>query len=412
MKTVKVKGSAIVFLFILSLQSFGQGDGYMYKRELGSPKPGWYQIEFPNDIYGKLNIDFSDIRIIGIESDGDTIEAPYVLDVMADDYVNNRIEFKLINKVHNGSGYYYTFEQADNQYINQIDLEFSRKNFDWLVDLEGSNDQKEWFNIIEHKRILSIQNEHTSYAFTKLHFGDAGYQYFRLRIPATKKPQLIRAILSKNTIVKGEKVDRGLCHYIIVEDKKAHQTIMTIDLKGHLPISLLTLEIKDTIDYYRPVRLSYVRDSVHTEKGWKYVYNTLKTDVISSLEPARFTFPNTIAKKIRLKISNGDNEPLHITGNKIYGDVHRLKVRITNPATYYLVYGKRNSKVPNYDISRFSDHIPANPQKLDLKKEETVKQNDKKSQPQLFENNWWLWVVMVFTILILGWFSFKMIRSK
>ena len=411
LKIVRLKNSLWIFLVFLGLSAFAQDKPFNNYREIGNLKPQWYQITLPNNIYGKVNPDFSDFRILGVEINGDTIEAPYLLKVLADDYVSKKVEFKLINKVNNANGYYYTFEVGGNEPINQMELKFLKANFDWLVDLEGSNNQIEWFKVLSKKRIVSIKNDYTSYTHSTLHFGDLKYRYFRLHIPALKSPQFSTAALYKNEIVKGKKNEAEVIENSIEENEALAQTEITIQLKEPVPISRVILNTKDTIDFYRPIRISYLRDSVQTEQGWKYVWGTLKSGVLSSLEPSEFIFSTTIAQKLRVIISNGDNEPLDLSQVSVSGDVHQLIVRVSTQANYFLVYGNKKAHVPNYDISRFSAQIPSNPKILKLGAEEKVAIQNDDLPSELFENSWWMWSIMVFIILILGWFSFKMIRS-
>ena len=58
-----------------------------------------------------------------------------------------------------------------------MNLKFSEKNYDWMLRLEGSHDQKEWFNIVEDYRILSIKNEQTNYSFGDVTFPNSNVTY-------------------------------------------------------------------------------------------------------------------------------------------------------------------------------------------------------------------------------------------
>ncbi|MFT5337817.1 MAG: hypothetical protein ACI9YL_001829, partial [Luteibaculaceae bacterium] len=52
--------------------SYGQVDDYNYKREIKGVQDQWHKIILPNDIFGKTEPDFSDIRIFGLTERNDT----------------------------------------------------------------------------------------------------------------------------------------------------------------------------------------------------------------------------------------------------------------------------------------------------------------------------------------------------
>ena len=176
---MKAKINLTCILLIIGLYSSGQMDQYSYKRELSGIKDQWHKIVLPDNIYGKISPDFSDIRIIGLSTNNDTIEVPYILKIDEDKITQKEVSFNLINQSASEKGYYFTFEvQVDNS-VNQINLEFKQQNFDWKVTLDGSQNLREWFSIVEDYRILSIKNDLADFQFTKVGFPDSKYRYFR-----------------------------------------------------------------------------------------------------------------------------------------------------------------------------------------------------------------------------------------
>ncbi|KAG1654373.1 Beta-galactosidase [Nymphon striatum] len=203
-------------------------------------------------------------------------------------------------------------EVTTEEAINRIHLDFENKNFDWKVVLEGSQNQNEWFTILDDYRVLSIQNEHTDYRFSNLEFPDAKYRFYRVLVKTQEKPELKSAKIS---------VTRKLI------------TTETSELKLYI-------------------------DSVETEKGWRYSYSEIYYGTLNRIEKNEFTFPTTLAQKFRVSIQNNDNQPLTIAGVSAKGYVHELHARFSKPATYYLAYGKANDRKPQYDIAKAGVKIP------------------------------------------------------
>jgi hypothetical protein len=94
------------------------------------------------------------------------------------------------------------------------------------------------------------------------------------------------------------------------------------------------------------------------------------------------------------------------------GYVHELVARFTEPATYFLSYGNKQAIKPSYDIERFTSKIPNKLVALNVGKEQLVVKNKVFANEPLFKNKNWLWALMVIIIVVIGWFSIKMIRTK
>lgn len=399
-------------LLLLCSCAFGQLDEYNYKRELLGVSETWHKVVLPNELFGKVESDLSDIRIFGITADNDTVEAPYILQLKTEQVSNNDVNFRTVNTSYNSNGYYFTLEVPTEETINQINLNFGRKNFDWRLKLEGSHNQKEWFTLVEDYRILSITNSWTDYQFTKVKFPISNHHYYRIQINSSEKPEFRSANVSKYEVIDGNFRAYTIASTSSEEEKDGQATILEIDLGAPVPISFLKINVLDTFDYYRPFTVKYLSDSFKTEQGWKYRYTALTSGVLNSIEGNEFKIRSTTARKLKITINNHDNEPLDIAGFEVKGYVHELVTRITKPATYFLVYGNSEVRAPSYDINRFQENIPSVLEELMMGEERIIDKDVEPGKKPLFENMAALWIVMGCIILLLGWFSLKMMKKN
>ncbi len=399
-----------VFFISLCINTQAQIKGYSYKRELQGVKDTWHSISIPIDMFNKISPNLSDIRIIGITNKNDTIEAPYIIALSEEKLTKKEIAFNQINESKNEQGYYFTFEVPTQATINQIELELSQQNFDWRVMLEGSQNQQQWFSIIDNYRILSIDNDQTHFQFTKLIVPDSKYRFYRLCIKSNTKPYLSSAKISLDERVDGNLVSYKVKYFKTETIKKV--TTIEIGLQSVVPVCFVDIKIKDGFDYYRPIRIEYLADSVNTEKGLKYSYYSVESGTVNSFEKNEFRFASTFAKQFRITIDNLDNKPLTIDSVSVKGYKYELKARFTESAKYFIVYGNKNAYAPSYDIALFTDKIPATLSALNLGDEQYIGQEEKQKGNPLFQNKIWLWGIMLVIIALLGWFSLKMIKNK
>ncbi len=151
---------------------------------------------------------------------------------------------------------------------------------------------------------------------------------------------------------------------------------------------------------------------METEKGWKYSYANLASGTLTSIEKKGFQFETTLAQKLRVIIENYDNRPLQIESAKAKGYIHELVARFSEPATYYLTYGNDQTKKPYYDIVQAATKIPDNLSRLTLRDVQEIPKKAAQTGSPLFENKLWLWGVMGLVILVLGWFTVRMMGKR
>jgi hypothetical protein len=408
---MKTKSNLILLLLVI-LWNYGQAQlhSYDYKRQLDGVSGQWHKIEIPNAIFGNLKDDLSDLRIYGLV-EKDTLEAPYILDVSSGGNTRKEVHFKLINTSSNQNGYYFTYEIPKSDIINNIYLDFRDENFDWRIWLEGSQNNKEWFTLLENYRIVSIKNNQTNYKFTELSFPDSEYGYYRLLVQGETRPKLNSATISLNQMVEATYRDYPVANFIVKEGE-ANTTHIEIDLKQIVPVSYVGLNVLDKVDYYRSVQIQSVADGVETEKGWKYRYLDLHKGILNSIEDNEFKFASTLARKLHIVVGNNDNEPLEFGDVEVKGLIHQLTARFDQKADYYLAYGKANARIPRYDLLNSAANIPEVLPALSLGQQTIIAKKEGTVVSPLFENKLWLWLVMGAVILVLGGFTFKMMRNK
>jgi predicted transcriptional regulator YdeE len=391
--------------------AFGQMGEYKYKRELKGISEQWHKIVLPESVFGKIANDLTDIRIFGITAKNDTLEMPFLLRLTTELVSSKEIAFKTINSTRNEKGYYFTFEIPTSETINQIDLDFKQDNFDWRIKLEGSQNQNDWFTVIENYRILSIKNKIEDFQFTRLTIPSSKYRYLRLLVGSQEKAELTSASVSRQEISEANYQDYPIKNIDKKENKDTKQTEIDIELNMPVPVSFLSLEVKNSFDYYRPITIKYLTDSVKTEKGWRYNYRTLTSGTLNSIRKDGFKFSSTTVHKLKILIDNKDNQPLNIEGIQVKGYIHELSVQFTERANYFLAYGNENANKPNYDIERFPENIPKTLSALEFGEELKIERDIAPKKAPLFENKIWLWLIMGLIIFVLGGFSIKMMRK-
>ncbi len=406
---MNIKILAIVLLSTYATV-FGQQDRYQYKRAVSDVSTGWQRIDLPNDIYHKIARDFADIRIMGILANSDTIKVPYLLESARQESLKKFVSFKKINTSWRKGRYYMTFKINTDHSINRIEMDLEVNNYDIPIRLEGSNDQKEWFIIADKYRILSIDNAQMNYHFSDIIFPDAKYEYFRIsaadkKLINTKRVGIYQVKNSGNTL----KTYTSSLKEVSAKDKS--QSYYILSLKDYVPVSQVSFVVNNPNDYYRHFTIQFLADSIQTPKGWRYQYRNVSSGVLNSIENNSFSFSEKMTNKIKVIVNNGDNEPLKIENISVRGYAYFLVARFDKPANFFLTYGNPKAGKPQYDLIHFKKKIPKNLPVLHLGNETKLDYPEAQKTTPLFVDEKWLWAIMSIIIVVLAWFSLKMLRK-
>lgn len=411
----------IISILYLNVQLASAQDDFIYKRKLHTTPngQGWNYVTLPDDIYEQADNELADLRIYKFEGENKT-EVPYLLlDYSKDDNKYTYSSFKIINATKDDKGYYFTLENKSNTEINSIKLEFENTNFYWYVDLDGSNDQNKWFRVLDDYKIMSIDNDEANYRYQNLSFDDTKYRYYRIFIEknekTAEKPALKHAYFYDTSNIKEKdryktiKID----NFEVDNDKKTKQTIINFSLKHKIAVHSVIINVKSDKKYNRYADIVTIDTTRVRRRKVESYYHFSSSEISSEKTNELIGYTNYLAKKFSITIENHDDEPLEIESIVVKIIPKSLVFESKGSGEYFLYYGNKELDYPTYDIRAFASEVHKKPKDTIAISEAIVLNEDAiaKKEP-IIQNKLWLWVVMGSLIVILGYFSFKMLPKK
>ena len=396
-------------IVLLAVSGKAQISNFAYKRQFTPAASGWQQIDLPDSLFSKLNRQLTDLRVYGLSPTGDTIEAPYLLVQRKPKPYEGQLSVRMLNKSKRNGQTYRSFMLREPAIIDRIELEIDAENYDWRLQLEGSQNQTEWFTILHNYRVVGFHNPISSYSFSTLLFPPSKYKYYRLAMPSASDANFRQAALIAQVADSGR--FRNYPVNLAQENlKDAKQSLIKLRTRLAVPVSQISLHVLDTIDYVRSVQISYLTDSAFAANKWHYHYAEIYNGPLSSFEPQKFYFSTRIASEWQIRIDNHDDQPLHITAAELSGPVYEMQVRLpTDSAQWALYYGSNHMSAPNYDLQYFAHKIPNHMPPVQLQTEQQL-QAPPAAKPE--PSRWWLWAAMGSIMLLLVVFSLRMLRSE
>lgn len=404
----------LVVAILVSSSCFAQIEGYSFKRPLHKvEKEGYYAIPLLPEVTARSKSNLADIRLYNIKA-SDTTEVPYLLEWMGTTIKEEAIPFELINDTYNEKCCsYVTLKFPKKQNINQIKLTVADANFDKSLKIEGSNDNKQWFTIREHLRIVGFQNANESYSYTTLNFQNTEYSYFRIKFDddGSSRISVTEAYAFENQLIPGNYSELKIEGKKQTENKKEKTSEIIVDFPFTYLINYITIKSNSKTDFYRNINVYGSNGTYKTGKGEMENWYMINTSVFSSLEDNVINCSNSKTKKLKIEIINYDDEPIELSEIKAFSEQCRLIANLPVSDNVYLTYGKENDNSPNYDLVHFKDKIPKELSNVDYGAEQ-VKIISINKPEQLIENKMWLWIVMGVVIAIIGYFALSMLKKE
>lgn len=403
------------FFLLLTAGTFAQLNSYRYKRKLEPViKEGYYSIPLLPEITANCQNDLSDLRIYNI-SGSDTTEAPYLLNMLGDRIGETAIPFELINDVtHLKCCSFVTLKMNRQTVINRINLDIAERNFDKIVVIEGSNDNRQWFTIKKHVRISGFSNGESTFRSGIISFPAAEYRYFRIKFDddGSARVTVTAAYAFEYKITKGNYDELYIKSRQQTEDKKNKVSEVIVDLAHNYHISRLSLQSDNNTDFYRRIDIFRSGGIYHTPKGDEELWQQVGSGMISSADDNLFAFDDLQTRRLKIKISNYDDRPLTFDHVKVYSEKIALTAQLPAGEELYLAYGKENADAPVYDLLHFKNKIPENLTSLKYGKEETKPAAAAPEAGAAITGKTWLWIAMGAVILLIGYFAFSMLKKE
>lgn len=407
--------------FILSMMllahcaSFAQMTSYDYKRRVKKiEKNNYYSVKISPAIMAKSKSHLSDIRIYDA-GEKDTVEVPYIQEWLGLYTEEFEVPSAMINESYSDKCCsYVTFKFEGKESINRIQLKVEEDNFDKSVKLEGSDDNKKWFTIREHLRIVGFTNSDMKVKYTALDFSLSEHTYFRVTLDDLNSDKI--KILGASTMDVNTRKPGSYSELPIVSrkdslNKQNKTTEIILDLKQNFFISHVILLPKKRKDFFRNVNLYYSSGTISSPKGNFENWTLDGTGVLRSDDENKISFFNPQSSKIKIKIFNRDDQPIEIPEIKVFSKDVRLVSILPVSDNLFLLYGKQNDAGGTYDMVHFTDKIPAQMNDAGYGDEMTKEIIAEEKNP-LFKEKMFLWIIMGAIILIIAMFSLRMLKSN
>jgi hypothetical protein len=397
--------------------------------------PGEYcTLVLTPEIYNVARTDLADIRLI--DRDGNQI--PYIMARDEDRTETVKYNPAILNRSTDVNGNALATLDFGGQTVkNSIEVETAGDNFRRAVKVEGSNDNVQFFTIVERAYIFAVSDK-TRHRFSGIDLPSNDYRYIRITVsPMTAeetKPAIneIRAFKIEKKPAQKQVVEMIQTEH--TEDANYHTSNYVYDQKfRRLPVVEIELNTDDA-SFYRCVTIQG-RDAVTQKvkinsednrlrfKEVEVPWNTITTDAIYRYTDAagkkyeRLILPTKWGgtyRYIRVIVNNYDDQPITIRSATAKMIPDKIIFPAPSDKSAKLYVGNESAGHPQYDLARRL----TNPMQVKTMQAALAGLTDNPAagktqakQPWTEQHKILLLAILVVVVLVLGLFMLSSVRS-
>lgn len=394
---------------LISVSCTAQTAGYtFYSRSDTVRSAGFYNIVLTPEITAHCKTDYSDIRIVN--EAGKWI--PHILHAPAYETANHELMMDLKFSIAENSGTNTTIIiEGTQKTATNIGLVITNTAAERFCTISGTNDKKNWFVINDSIMLNPVAAQYATENIFRINFPQTSYRFYKIVIHNNNKdPFNIKDVLAYNPALEKanplHKLNENPEPAILQKDSgKITYIKITQQLPFHFDhIRLLLSGVKyynRQVDLYIP----YTANSSFADPG-----QLARSFTVSNNSILQFNVPLTNAPVFYLLINNEDNQPLTVKAIKTACSNHYITAYLDSGSNYKLIMGNTEALLPNYDLGKLNSNIPDSISFLAIGKITALAENT--PQANATDNNKWiLWTAIASALLILLFFSYKMLTE-
>ena len=401
-------------LFIMLCAAVAFGQDYTVEAEISPVKEnGLYRLGIPYQLRSYAAKDLRDLRIFDKKGN----QVPYYIEPEGsyrDVKTSNFTEFSGVSNtriVDTSATYifknpYKNIEQAVLLVANYQ----GRKSY----RLEGSNDQNQWFGIVNRGQLTQLNHPTKPTIYKVINFPICAYQYIKIVFDD-------RQSLPINLLKIGEATTEL-------------ESMVPITLEK-IPVATIEFSEKDQktdihIRFERPEVINQMRMAITAPELYSRnarVYTVSEHEVKRSMETFRqlianfairsdkalvFDLPLYAEKEFYIEIDNKDNPKLQIKDIDFMQESIYLVASLKESETYMVTAGNPSLSFPDYDISEVTNTIKSALPMAQISAVVNVQpEKTEKNKPSFWQQSWFMWSCIGFAAVIILYFAFSLLKD-
>lgn len=371
---------------------------------------GLHKIILPAEIRSFSKEELDDFRIL----DSKGIEIPYyIFPGNSDVQTSSFSECKILSNSRIAKSRTSIIFENPKSTLDEIVLSITNSDVTKFYSISGSNDQKEWFGLVNNSLLTGIENSNAASVLKTVKFPLTAYRFIKLDFN-DKKTLPINVLKigylspkTDNTIV--EEIKPKDIKFKNIQDEK--KTRILINFGRSQIINQIGFTIAAPNLFQRNSKIYIFRRHKIKQKSARFS-ETFFAFKLSSDQKNIFSIPQLFEKECIIEIENRDNQPLNISKVKFLQNQIAVIADLKANEKYTVTTGNSELNRPKYDLENFKNSMDDNLPKAKIYE---IKHLD--SQKAILKNEsiwqqpWFMWLCIGFGGIIIAFFTRSLIKD-
>jgi hypothetical protein len=371
---------------------------------------GLHKIMLAPEIRSFSNEDLSDFRILDAKSK----QVPYFI-LRGDNEVNfsSFLECKIISKTAVPKSKTTLIFENPKTSIDEIVLSVANSDVTKRYSISGSNDQKEWFGLINNSLLTQLENSEDTSVFKTISLPLTSYRY--LKIDFNDKKTLPINVLKIGYI--SNKTSYPKLEEIFPKSSKITQfsapkiTQIHISFQNRQMVNHLIFEIKNPSLFKRKARIYVLKSHQVKHKTQNYQETSYEFELNSNSKNA-INMPQLFEKEFFIEIENQDNPPLTLAKIQFFQNQVGVIADLKANEKYTIQTGNSNLNAPNYDLENFKSKMENNlPETKIYDIKHVVSQKINSQNKSFWQQSWFMWLCIGLGGIAILYFTSSLVKD-
>lgn len=375
---------------------------------------GLYRIRIPQKIRSYNASNFSDLRIW----DAKGHQVPYFLEP-ATPYrsiqVSDFTEFSVLSKSKTADTTSTYIFKNPNETLEKAVLLIANYQGSKTYKLQGSNDQEEWFGIVNSGQLDQLSHPTETSVYKPIHFPLCKYPFIKLVFDDRHSLpiNLLKIGMSSAetfTIVPSAMEEIPVKTIAFSENEKKTQIHITFERPE--VINQIRMAITAPELYSRDASLYILKEREVKRKTESHRQRLASLNIRSDRDLI-FDISQEREKELYLEIDNYDNPKLEISGIHFMQNSVYMVASLKKGETYLVTAGNETLKQPTYDISEFA-HTKAKKEFPIIEISAIAKVHPDKpteTKTSFWQHPWFMWSCIGVAVLMISYFTLGLLKD-
>lgn len=371
---------------------------------------GLHKIILPAKIRSFSKEDLGDFRILDTKG----IEVPYSI-FQENNELNSRsfLECKILSKQVVPKNKTTIIFENPKASISEIVLSITNSDVIKPYSLSGSNDQKEWFGLINNSRLSQLENNEDTSIFKTISLPRTSYRY--LKIDFNDKKTLPINVLKIGFFTQkfsNPKVEEIFSEKTqITEFSSTKSTRIQVSFKNPQIINQIRFTITNPNLFQRNAQL-YINKPQRIKHKTKILPETISNFELSSNTKNSFAIPQLFEKEFFIEIENQDNPSLTLAKIQFFQNQMAVIADLKANEKYTITTGNPKLYPPEYDLKNFKNKITnhlSEAKIYDIK--HSILEKTNAADKSFWQQSWFMWLCISLGGIAVAFFTTSLVKD-